>query len=96
MLLNSRHQPNPMPTLSHPFLQEGVEARAYQLICAKDALSQSALMVLPTGFGKTAVQWMVMADELRRSKKKPSNCPTTGLVDQQVKMARNSLQLTRV
>ena len=83
-----------MPTLSHPFLQEGVEARAYQLICAKDALSQSALMVLPTGFGKTAVQWMVMADELRRSKKKTLLiAPTTGLVDQQVKMAREFIAI---
>ena len=94
MLLNSRHQPNPMPTLSHPFLQEGVEARAYQLICAKDALSQSALMVLPTGFGKTAVQWMVMADQLRRSKKKTLLiAPTTGLVEQQVKMAREFIAI---
>lgn len=94
MLLNSRHQPNPMPTLSHPFLQEGVEARAYQLICAKDALSQSALMVLPTGFGKTAVQWMVMADQLRMSKKKTLLiAPTTGLVDQQVKMAREFIAI---
>ncbi len=83
-----------MPTLSHPFLQEGVEARAYQLICAKDAMSQSALMVLPTGFGKTAVQWMVMADELRRSKKKTLLiAPTTGLVDQQVKMAREFIAI---
>ena len=83
-----------MPTLSHPFLQEGVEARAYQLICAKDALSQSALMVLPTGFGKTAVQWMVMADQLRRSKKKTLLiAPTTGLVDQQVKMAREFIAI---
>lgn len=94
MLLNSRHQPNPMPTLSHPFLQEGVEARAYQLICAKDALSQSALMVLPTGFGKTAVQWMVMADQLRISKKKTLLiAPTTGLVEQQVKMAREFIAI---
>lgn len=94
MLLNSRHQPNPMPTLSHPFLQEGVEARAYQLICAKDALSQSALMVLPTGFGKTAVQWMVMADQLRMSKKKTLLiAPTTGLVEQQVKMAREFIAI---
>ena len=83
-----------MPTLSHPFLQEGVEARAYQLICAKDALSQSALMVLPTGFGKTAVQWMVMADQLRISKKKTLLiAPTTGLVDQQVKMAREFIAI---
>ena len=89
MLLNSRLKQTHMATLTHPFLQEGVEARAYQLICAKSAIRQSSLMVLPTGFGKTAVQWMVMANELQKGEKKILLiAPTTGLVDQQVKMAR--------
>lgn len=95
MLLNSRLKQSHMATLSHPFLQEGVEARAYQLICARSALRQSSLMVLPTGFGKTAVQWMIMASELRSGYKKILLiAPTIGLVDQQVKMAREFIDIS--
>ena len=52
------------PMLSHPNLRDGVEARAYQLLAAKQAVSGSTLLVMPTGLGKTAVQWMAMANAL--------------------------------
>jgi len=83
-----------MPTVQHPFLQDGVEARAYQIRSLERCLSGSTLMVMPTGFGKTAVEWMVMAEYLRRgSEKIILIAPTTGLVDQQRSMAQQHLNL---
>ena len=84
MLLNPRQEDDLMPTVVHPLLQDGVEARAYQIRALKNALSSSCLMVMPTGFGKTAVEWMVMAEFLRlQNKKIILIAPTTGLVAQQ-------------
>ena len=41
----------------------GFEARAYQMrVAPQSALRSSTLMVMPTGFGKTAVEWMAMAE----------------------------------
>ena len=55
------------PVIEHPMLVEGVvEARAYQVMAFLDAMSDSTLLVLPTGYGKTAVQWLMMADVLHR------------------------------
>ena len=83
-----------MPTVHHPLLNEGVEARAYQLRSLERALSASTLMVMPTGFGKTAVEWMVMAEYLRTGAQKIILiAPTTGLVDQQRRMAQERLAL---
>ncbi|MBL6732704.1 MAG: DEAD/DEAH box helicase [Candidatus Poseidoniaceae archaeon] len=83
-----------MPTMIHPLLQDGVEARGYQIRALKNALTSSCLMVMPTGFGKTAVQWMLMAETLRLSDKKIILiAPTTGLVDQQQRMAREMLNI---
>ena len=83
-----------MATVVHPFLNEGVEARAYQLRSLKKALSASTLMVMPTGFGKTAVEWMVMAEFLRTGAQKiVLIAPTTGLVDQQRRMAQERLNI---
>ena len=76
------------PVLSHPRLCDGVEARAYQLVAAKQAISGSTLLVMPTGLGKTAVQWMAMAEALDGPGKIVLVAPTTGLVAQQAKMAR--------
>lgn len=81
------------PTLSHPLLSEGVEARAYQLLAAKDALSGSTLLVMPTGLGKTAVQWMAMAESLSGKGKIVLVAPTTGLVAQQARMAREMITI---
>ncbi len=79
------------PILSHKYLNDGVEARAYQLIAAKEALSGSTLLVMPTGLGKTAVQWMAMAHYMEKPGKIVLVAPTTGLVDQQSRMAKEML-----
>ena len=94
MLLNPRLEDYMMPVVIHPFLKNGVEARAYQIRALKNALSSSCLMVMPTGFGKTAVEWMVMAEFLRLHKKKIILiAPTTGLVAQQQRMAREMMNI---
>ncbi len=83
-----------MAQVVHEFLKEGVEARAYQLRSLERILSFSTLMVMPTGFGKTAVQWMTMAEFLRTGARKiVLVAPTTGLVDQQATMARERLNI---
>ena len=83
-----------MPTVQHPFLHDGVEARAYQIRSLERCLSASTLMVMPTGFGKTAVEWMVMAEYLRNGTEKIILiAPTTGLVDQQRSMAQQHLNI---
>ena len=83
-----------MPHVVHPFLKDGVEARGYQLRSLERILSFSSLMVMPTGFGKTAVEWMAMAEFLRTGAQKiVLIAPTTGLVDQQMTMAKERLNL---
>ena len=94
MLLNPRLEDGLMPVVIHPFLKNGVEARAYQIRALRNALSSSCLMVMPTGFGKTAVEWMVMAEFLRlHDKKIILIAPTTGLVAQQQRMAREMVNI---
>ena len=83
------------PMLSHPNLRDGVEARAYQLLAAKQAISGSTLLVMPTGLGKTAVQWMAMADALEGKGKIVLVAPTTGLVAQQARMAKEFINLEK-
>ena len=82
-----------MATLLHPHVKGGIEARAYQLRAAKDALSSSTLMVMPTGFGKTAVEWMVMAEYFGSDEKILLIAPSTGLVHQHAQMAGEKLAL---
>ena len=83
-----------MPTIVHPFLNDGVEARAYQIRSLRNALTSSSLMVMPTGFGKTAVEWMAMAEFLLKNEGKILLiAPTTGLVEQQERMAREMINL---
>ena len=83
-----------MPHIVHPLLKDGVEARGYQLRSLERILSFSSLMVMPTGFGKTAVEWMAMAEFLRNGAQKiVLIAPTTGLVDQQMTMAKERLNL---
>ena len=81
------------PMLSHPNLRDGVEARAYQLLAAKQVVSGSTLLVMPTGLGKTAVQWMAMANALNGDGKIVLVAPTTGLVAQQARMAKEFINL---
>ena len=83
-----------MATIIHPFLNDGVEARAYQIRSLRSALTSSSLMVMPTGFGKTAVEWMIMAEYLSFGNGKILLiAPTTGLVEQQQRMAREMINL---
>jgi Fanconi anemia group M protein len=83
-----------MAHVLHPILREGVEARAYQLRSLERILSYSTLMVMPTGFGKTAVEWMTMAEFIRKGASKiVLIAPTTGLVAQQHSMAVERLNL---
>ena len=83
-----------MPTIIHPFLNDGVEARAYQIRSLRSALTSSSLMVMPTGFGKTAVEWMAMAEFLLKNEGKILLiAPTTGLVEQQERMAKEMINL---
>ena len=73
------------PMISHPLLVENeIEARAYQLEATNASLNSSTLLVLPTAMGKTAVQWMVIAENLRRNEGMALLlAPTNALVEQQ-------------
>ena len=82
-----------MATLLHPNIKGGIEARAYQLRAAKDALSSSTLMVMPTGFGKTAVEWLAMVEYFDRDGKIVLIAPSTGLVHQHAQMVREKLDI---
>lgn len=83
-----------MANIRHPCLRDGIEARAYQLESLNTALGGSTLMVMPTGFGKTAVQWMIMAEYIRKGAQKILLiAPTTGLVDQQWRMATEQINI---
>ena len=94
ILLSHRHIIVCMsPVLTHPRLRDGVEARAYQLLAAKQAISGSTLLVMPTGLGKTAVQWMAMAEAMDGPGRIVLVAPTTGLVAQQAKMAKQFLNI---
>jgi Fanconi anemia group M protein len=71
----------------HPSLTPGlIEARAYQLEAADEALSGSMMLVLPTAAGKTVVAWMVIADRLEsRDGWVLMIAPTVALVEQHLR-----------
>ena len=73
------------PMISHPLLvDKEIEARAYQLEATNASLASSTLLVLPTAMGKTAVQWMTIAETLRITNGMALLlAPTNALVDQQ-------------
>ena len=76
-----------MPVLHHPFLRDGIEARGYQIEATQACIRCSTLLVMPTGFGKTAVQWNCIADALESGISKiVITAPTVGLVEQQRRM----------
>ena len=83
-----------MPVLSHPFLRDGIEARAYQIAATQACIRCSTLLVMPTGFGKTAVQWNCIADALDSGVEKiVITAPTVGLVEQQRRMILERLRI---
>ena len=76
-----------MPVLHHPSLRDGIEARGYQIEATQACIRCSTLLVMPTGFGKTAVQWNCIADALESGISKiVITAPTVGLVEQQRRM----------
>jgi len=82
-----------MPSVAHPRLRGGVEARAYQLDALRTALSGSTMMVMPTGFGKSAVQWLAIAAHLERQGHVLLVAPTVALLDQHRRMILRHLQV---
>ena len=87
ILLNPRLFQRIMPVLHHPFLRDGIEARGYQIAATQACVRCSTLLVMPTGFGKTAVQWNCIADALHSNVEKiVITAPTVGLVEQQRRM----------
>jgi len=80
--------------LTHPCFRDAIEARAYQIQAAQQVFDGSCLVVMPTGLGKTAVQWMAMAETIHSKGRVLLVAPTTGLVQQQARMAREYLELS--
>ncbi len=81
--------------IKHPKIKENtIEQRAYQLNIASSAATQSTLVVLPTGMGKTIIALLVIADQL---KKNTGNIlflsPTKPLVHQHAQTLRQFLTI---
>jgi Fanconi anemia group M protein len=71
---------------------ESVELRDYQVNVANAAISESTLVVLPTGLGKTVVALIVVADTLsKKGGKVLLMAPTKPLVEQHAKFLREHL-----
>lgn len=74
---------------------ETVEAREYQVYLANASLTQSTLVVLPTGTGKTAVSMLVSAERLLEQN--GGTClmlaPTKPLVEQHAQNYREKLDI---
>jgi len=63
-----------------------IEARAYQLEAADEALTGSTMLVLPTAAGKTVVAWMVIAERLQSTSGwSLVIAPTVALVEQHLR-----------
>ena len=75
-----------MPSVLHPRLTGGVEARGYQLEAVASALAGSTMVVMPTGFGKSAVEWMVIAHHLHHDGTVLLLAPTVALLAQHRRM----------
>ncbi len=84
--ISLRHTWTTMPSVTHPRLTEGVEARGYQLEAVASAMLGSTMVVMPTGFGKSAVEWMVIAHHLERGGKILLLAPTVALLAQHQRM----------
>jgi len=66
MHMTSNHTPK---YISHPLLKEGVvERRRYQIAIAREAKSESLMVVLPTGLGKTTIALFVLINRLAKGK----------------------------
>ena len=75
-------------------MRDGIEARGYQIAATQACIRCSTLLVMPTGFGKTAVQWNCIADALDSGIEKiVITAPTVGLVEQQRRMILERIQI---
>ena len=75
-------------------MRDGIEARGYQIAATQACIRCSTLLVMPTGFGKTAVQWNCIADALDSGVEKiVITAPTVGLVEQQRRMILERLRI---
>jgi Fanconi anemia group M protein len=79
--------------LKHPLIKSNtLEKRMYQVNIAKAASSQSTLVVLPTGMGKTIVALMVIANVLKKMQGKVLFlAPTKPLVEQHAQFVKEYL-----
>lgn len=77
----------------HGLIRSGsVEHRDYQVSIARGAVSESTLVVLPTGLGKTVVALIVVAETLQSKRGKVLfMAPTKPLVEQHTKFLREHL-----
>lgn len=81
-------------TVEHPNLRPGVvEARAHQLEALRKCLTLPTLVVLPTGQGKTAIEWMAIAEALEGGGKAILMAPTNPLVDQHIQDLRKIISI---
>jgi len=79
--------------ISHPLLKEGViERRKYQISIAEAGKSESLMVVLPTGLGKTTVALLVIVDRLAKGKIL-FLAPTRPLVEQHSAFLKEVLSL---
>ncbi len=72
-----------------------VEARAHQLDALRKCLSQPTLVVLPTGQGKTAIEWMAIAEALNDGGRAILVAPTNPLVDQHLNDLQRVLSIDK-
>jgi Fanconi anemia group M protein len=82
--------------LNHPFLSsQEVEARGYQLKALNTILDSSALLILPTGTGKTPIELMAIAERLYQFPKKKAMliAPTNPLLAQHYEDCKKSLNI---
>ncbi|UCE37837.1 MAG: DEAD/DEAH box helicase family protein [Thermoplasmata archaeon] len=79
--------------VEHPKIKaNSIEKRMYQVNIASSANSQSTLVVLPTGMGKTIVALLVIAEVLKKKKGKVLFlAPTKPLVEQHAAFIREFL-----
>ncbi|MDY7083110.1 MAG: DEAD/DEAH box helicase family protein, partial [Halobacteria archaeon] len=83
--------------IDHPLLENGVvERRMYQLELSSAGLSESSLIVLPTGAGKTTVSLLITAARLNNEDgdaKILFLAPTKPLVEQHADFYREALAI---
>jgi Fanconi anemia group M protein len=70
---------------------KSIEARAYQVTLAENALKASTMIVLPTGLGKTVIALLAIAKRLENGGRVIFLAPTKPLVEQHAEFLRSHL-----